>query len=149
MPPRTARSPLPCSSSRPAGCGGPDDGAATDLRRAIERLVAAHRDAVAITAMRKIVEKGVMLGGAVVPERYRARLPLEAAVEFRRLDMAIEHFQKRVAFVLAQLREAQGEAAVDEQRLPARHRMGAHHGVLGVGELDVVAVLGLDPVIVR
>ena len=41
------------------------------------------------------------------------------------------------------------EAAIDVEALLAGHRMGAHDGMLGVGELDVVAVGGLDPVVVR
>src|SRR5690349_8486938 len=93
---------------------------------AIERLVAAHRHAMAVTAMREVVEHRVMLGAAVVPERHRVGLPLEAALELRRLDVAIEHLEQRIAFVLLELRDAQGETTIDVQPLPAGHRMGAH-----------------------
>src|SRR5215510_6100728 len=99
--------------------------AAAASGRPVEGPVAAHRHAMPVPAMREVVEHGVMLGGAVVPEGHRARAPLEAAMQFRRLDMPVEHFKERVAFVLAQLRDAERKAAIDEQRLPAGHRMGA------------------------
>src|SRR5579872_6010427 len=41
------------------------------LGGAIERLVAAHRHAMAVTAMREVVEHRVVLDGAVVPEGHR------------------------------------------------------------------------------
>src|SRR5882724_10819222 len=64
-------------------------------RGAIERLVAAHRDAMSVATMREVVEHRVVLDGAVVPEGHRVRLPLETAMELRRLDVPIEHLQQR------------------------------------------------------
>jgi hypothetical protein len=72
----------------------------------------------------------MVLRAAVVPERDRVRLPLEAAMQFRRLDVAVEHLQYRVALLLAQLHDAGGEGAVDEQCLAPGHRMGADQGML-------------------
>ncbi len=116
---------------------------------AIERLVAADRHPMAVTAVWVIVEHRVMLGAAVVPERHRVRLPLEAALEFRRLDVAVEHFQQRIALVAAELGDAQGEATVDVEPLLSGHRMGADDRMLGIGKLDVVAVGRLDAIVVR
>src|SRR5471032_945862 len=90
-----------------------------------------------------------MLGRAIVPERHRVRPPLEATLEFRRLDVAIEHLEQGVALGLAQLRDPEREAAIDVEPLPAGHRMGAHDRVLGVGEFHLVAVRCLHAIVMR
>ncbi|TMJ63050.1 MAG: glycogen synthase GlgA [Alphaproteobacteria bacterium] len=53
-----------------------------------ERAVALDRDPIAVAALREIVPHRVVLGAAIVPERHRAGLPAEAALEFRRLAMS-------------------------------------------------------------
>ena len=90
-----------------------------------------------VAAVRPVVEHGLVLAAAVVPERHRVLLPLEAAVKLRRLDMAEQHLEQRVAFVALELSDLRREAAVDEQQLALGHRMGADHRVLGLRELLV------------
>src|SRR6185295_4979548 len=48
---------------------------------AIERLVAAHRHAMAVAAVREVVEHRMVLDAAIVPKSHRVGLPLEAALE--------------------------------------------------------------------
>ena len=64
--------------------------------------------------MREIIEQGVMLSGAIVPERDRIRLPMEPAYELRRLAVTIQHLQHRVALVRLELNDPGREALIDE-----------------------------------
>ena len=95
----------------------------------------------AVTHVRVIVERRAVHGAAVVPEGDGVLLPAEAALELRRLAVAHQHLQKRVALVLLQALDALGEAAIDEQALAAGHRMRAHDGMDGLGELLVAALV--------
>src|SRR3954454_14999737 len=91
--------------------------------RLVKRAVALDCDAVAVAALRVIVPHRVVQGAAIVPERDRVRLPAEAAVEFRRLGVAVQHLQEGVAFEAAQALDRGGEVRVDEQRLAAGDRV--------------------------
>src|SRR6185436_6924088 len=83
----------------------------------------------------------MMLGGAVVPEGDRVRPPREAALELRRLAMAVQHLQQSVALVPAQADDVRREVAVDIERLAAGHRMSAHHRVLVAREATLLGLL--------
>src|SRR5678815_904676 len=86
---------------------------------AIEGRVTLDRHAMAVAALRIVVPHRVVLHAAVVPERDRVHLPAEPAVELRRLDVAVEELQHRVALRPRELLDARGEAAVDVERLAA------------------------------
>src|SRR6202043_2868411 len=103
-------------------------------------LVPAHRHTMGIALVGPVIEQGVMLGTPVVPEGDRAYLPTEAAVEFRRLDVPIEHFEDGVALLRLELRDARCEAAVDEQSFAATDRVCAHNWMLMTGKLHVAAL---------
>src|SRR5262249_25900505 len=92
-------------------------------RRPLIRPVAADRDAVAVAPVRVIVPQRMMLGAAVVPERDRVRLPAKAHAELRRLDVAKQHGEDRIALVAAHADDAGGEEAVHEQAFAAGDRM--------------------------
>src|SRR5260221_11715790 len=97
---------------------------------AIERLGALDGDAIAQPLVREVVPHGMMHGGAVVPEGDRVGTPGEAAVQLRRLAVAVEHPEQRIALAAAQPDDVRGEVAVHIERLASRHGMGAHHGML-------------------
>src|SRR6185437_7000939 len=90
--------------------------------------------AMAVPPLREVVPHRVVLDGAIVPECHRVDPPPEAALELRRLDVLVEHAEHRRALVAAELWDAGGEGAVDEERLAAGDRMGADHRVLGLRE---------------
>src|SRR5580692_9098717 len=102
-------------------------GAASSSRRPLPF----HRHPGAGAGMRPVVPHRAVLGAAVVPERDGVLAPAEAALEQRVLHVLIEIIQHRVALVSGDADDVAGEAAVDIKRLLARHRMGAHHRMLG------------------
>lgn len=104
-----------------------------------ERLVAADGDPVSVALVRPVIEDRLMLGAAVVPERNRVPFPLEPAGQFWRLNMLEQECEQRVALGLAQLHDARGEAAIDEQELPAGDGMDAYHRMLEARKLHVAA----------
>src|SRR5262245_7844456 len=106
----------------------------------IEGRVALDRHAMAVPALREVVPHRVVLHATVVPERHRVRLPAEAAVELRRLHVAEEELQDRLALWPRQLLDARGEATVDEEPLAPGDGMRADHGMLGPGE-DLAGVV--------
>ena len=116
---------------RPGACKG----GTGCLARPQERLVAADSDPVAVPAVREVVEHGVVLNAAIVPEGDGVGLPLEAALELRRLDVAIEHLEQGVALVSLELRNAQGEAAIDVEALSAGYRWVRTIGCSALGNL--------------
>src|SRR5581483_4407792 len=99
-----------------------------------ERLVAPDGDAIAQPLVREVIPHSVVHGAAVVPEGDRVGLPDEAALELRRLAVAVEHVEQRVALVPAEAHNARGEVAVDVERLATGHRMRADHRMLGPRE---------------
>src|SRR5260370_12025267 len=112
-------------------------------RRASNRAVALDGDPVARAGVRPIIPHRVVLDAAVVPERDRVLLPAEAALEQRVGHVLVEIAQDAVAFVARDAIDVAGEALVDVERLPAGHRVGADHRVVG----ERVALLVLDAVI--
>src|SRR5436189_2589102 len=96
-----------------------------------ERLVACDGDAISAARMGPIVPHRAMLDAAIVPEGDRVLPPAEAALEQRVLHVLVEIAQHAVALVARHADQMAREAAVDIERLAARHRMGAHHRVLG------------------
>src|SRR5439155_12730326 len=95
------------------------------------RPFALHRHAGAGAGVRPVVPHRTVLGAAVVPERNRVLAPAEAALEQRVLRMLVEIGQDGIALVAGDTDDEAGEAAVDIERLPARHRMGADDRMLG------------------
>src|SRR5215213_1401247 len=83
----------------------------------------------------------MMHGGAIVPEGDRVGLPGEAALEFRRLAVAVEHLQERIALALVQAHDVRGEVAIDVERLAAGDGMRAHHRMLVPGEAALLRLL--------
>src|SRR5688572_22912099 len=77
----------------------------TLLRRGprLEGLVSANCHAMSIALSRIIVPQGVVLDTAIVPERDRVWLPLEAAMQLRCLDVPVEHLKYGGALVPLQL----------------------------------------------
>src|SRR5476651_1329164 len=102
----------------------------TSYSRPQERLVAGHGHAIAQTAVREVIPHRVVHRRAVVPEGDRVGLPGEAALELRRLAVAVEHLEQGIALVFAQAHDVRREVAVDVERLAAGHRMGAHDRML-------------------
>ncbi|MHC2381790.1 hypothetical protein ACVIHA_006188 [Bradyrhizobium liaoningense] len=92
-----------------------------------------------------------MLGAAVVPEGDGVLGPAEAALEQRVLGVLVEISQHRIALVARDAVDVAGEAAVDVERLPARDRMRAHDGMLGMRIRGTVghAVIGVESAIDR
>src|ERR1700710_1942968 len=95
------------------------------------RPLALDRHPRARAGVRPVVPHRAVLGAAVVPERNGVFGPAEAALEQRVFRMLIEIGQHGVALVGGDADDVAGEAAVDVERFPGRHRMGAHHRVLG------------------
>src|SRR5262245_26483851 len=114
----------PCASRR--GARPPD----AEVSGPEERLVAPDRHAVTVAPRRVIVPHRVMLDAAVVPEGDRARLPAEAAVELRRLHVAEQHLEHRLALRARELDDPRGESPIHEQRASPRDGMRADHGML-------------------
>jgi predicted dithiol-disulfide oxidoreductase (DUF899 family) len=92
--------------------------------------VAREGDPVHHAAVAVVVVDRVVLGAAVVPERERADLPLEAAGEFR-LDLVPEEIvEQRRAFLLGHAAKAHGVRDVHVERLAPSFGMYANDGVL-------------------
>src|SRR4029077_20123298 len=108
MPLRSSRS--TCSSAtRAAGeLPPPHRGEGVELSP-IKRAVALDRDPVAVPVLREVVPHRVVLDATVVPERHGIPLPAETALELRRLGMAAQHRQQRVAFEAAEPVDPGGE----------------------------------------
>ena len=96
---------------------------------ASERPVAADGDAVHDAAL-GVVRDRVVLRHAVVPDGEIALPPAEADLELRHAGVLEQVAEHRVALLAGDAEEALGEALVDEQRLAAGDRMGAHDGML-------------------
>src|ERR1041384_5113762 len=94
--------------------------------------LALHRDAGARPGVRPVVPHRPMLRAAIVPERDGVLGPAEAALEQRVLGVLVEVRKNRVALVARDADDVAGEAAVDVERLAARHRMGANDRMLGI-----------------
>src|SRR5580704_6535798 len=73
----------------------------------------------------------MMLGAAIIPESDGVRSPIKTALKFRRLSMAPQHVEQRVAFELVEPVDPLGEFPVHKERLAAGHGMRAHDGMLG------------------
>ena len=80
--------------------------------------------------MRVVIPQRMVLRAAIVPKCDRVGLPVEAAVKFRRLDVATQQVEQRIAFELAEPVDPGREIFIDEERLAAGHRMRAHDRVL-------------------
>src|SRR5215475_13108605 len=90
------------------------------------RRLATHRDAMAVASVRVVVPQRMVLRAAVVPKCDRVRRPLEAHAQIGGLDVPIEHFENRVAFILAQADDVVGEKAINEQAFLTRFGMSAN-----------------------
>src|SRR5580704_8527599 len=114
------------------------------------RPVARHRDAVAGAGVGPVVPHRVVLDAPVVPERDRVLAPAEATLEEGVRHVLVEVAQDAVALVARYAVDIAGEAAVDVERLPPGHRMGAHDRVVGVrvGLLVLNSVIGVLPAVV-
>src|SRR5262245_17944391 len=73
------------------------------------RLLATHRYAMAVASVGVVVPQCMVLRAAVVPKCDRVLHPLEAHAQLGGLDVPIEHFENRVAFILAQADDVGGE----------------------------------------
>src|SRR5258706_3845335 len=114
----------------------------------LDRPVAGEGDAVHHAAMAVVIVDRVVLRAAVVPERERARAPLDTAVEFRLRLVAKKELQERLALLLGHAVEAHGVGGVHVERLAAGLRMRAHDRV-PADELLRLAALLLDSVFAR
>jgi len=76
-----------------------------------------------------IVVHGVVLRAAVIPERQRARAPLEAAGELGPDLVAEKKREQRRAFLFGHAAEAHRVPDVDVQRLAARFRVRTYDRV--------------------
>src|SRR5260370_3952896 len=103
----------------------------------------------AVPHVRVIVERGTVHRATIVPEGDGVPVPTEAALELRRLGVAHQHLQQRVALVLRESLDALGEAAIDEQAFPTRHRVTAHDGLHRLGELLVAPLRGAPTLYLR
>src|SRR5581483_2263014 len=97
----------------------------------LDRPIADDGDALHHSPLRPVVRRGVVLHGAVVPERERARLPSESALVLRDGGLLAEEPQQRLAVRALEADEMAREAAVDEERPPARLRVRADDRMLG------------------
>src|SRR5260370_40262518 len=95
------------------------------------RPLALHGDTRAGAGVGPVVPHRAVLGAAVVPERDRVLDPAEAALEQRIFRVLVEIGQHRIALVSGYADDVTGKTAVDVERLLARHRMVAHHPVIG------------------
>src|SRR5258706_8557258 len=83
---------------------------------AIERLVALHGDAIAQPLVREVVPHRMMHGRAVVPEGDRVGTPGEAAVQLRRLAVAVKQPEQRLPLPSAPPPHVRGAVWGDTQR---------------------------------
>src|SRR6266850_685128 len=113
------------------------------------RPLALHRHPRAGAGVRPVVPHRAVLGAAVVPEGDGVFGPAEAALEQRIFGVLVEIGQHGVALVAGNACYEAGEAAVDVERLPARHRMRAHDRMFGARIVRTVgdAVIGIEPAI--
>src|SRR6267154_3721073 len=113
------------------------------------RPFALHRHARAGAGVRPVVPHRTVLDAAIVPEGDSVFGPAEAALEQRIFRVLAEIVQYRVALVAGDADDVAGKAAVDIERLLARHRMGTHHRVLGarIGWVFGNAVVRIEPAI--
>ena len=72
-----------------------------------------------------------MLGTTVIPDCYRAWLPLKAALKLRLFEVLKKHLEYSIALMLGELDDPSGEDAVYKQQLAPANRMGAHHRMFG------------------
>ena len=77
--------------------------------------------------LRQIIRVGVVLRHAVIPDRHVIFLPAPAHLKLRFGDVSKQEVQQSVALFRRQVDDPRGEAFIDEQRLPAADRVGAHH----------------------
>src|SRR3954451_15433777 len=101
----------------------------------VKRPIAADRDAVSVTAMWVVVVYRPMLRAAIVPQRNRVGFPVKTALEFGLLEVPQQVFEDRRPLIGRQADNARRKTAIDEQRLAAGHRVGAHDWVFGVRQL--------------
>src|SRR6266481_3470154 len=95
------------------------------------RPLALDGDAGAGAGMRPVIPHRPVLGAAVVPERDRVFAPAEAALEQRVFRVLVEIGENGITLVARDANDVTRKTAIDIERLLARHRMGAHHGMLG------------------
>ena len=76
------------------------------------RFLAAHRDAVAEARLGEVIPQRIVLGAAVVPEGDRVRLPAEAALEQRVLQVLVEIAQDAGTLVVGDADDMAREEAV-------------------------------------
>src|SRR5439155_5856721 len=96
-----------------------------------------------------VVPHRAVLGAAVVPERDGVLGPAETALKQRVFRMLVEIGQHGIALVARDADDKARKAAVDVERLLARHRMRAHHRMLGTRIFYPIgdAVIGIEPAI--
>src|SRR3984893_15061720 len=96
------------------------------------RAVAVDGDAMHDSLLAMVIVDGVVLDAAIVPERDRVRTPAESAGELRTRRVAIEVIEEGCALRFGHVRKANGECAVDKQRLAAGLRVGSNDRVLNL-----------------
>src|SRR5437868_8340602 len=113
------------------------------------RPLALHRHAGAGAGVRPVIPHRAVLGAAVVPEGDRVFAPAEAALEQWIFRVLVEIGENSIALVLGDADDVTRKAAVDIERLLARHRMDADHRMLGarIGGLIGDAVIGVEPAV--
>src|SRR6185436_70066 len=99
---------------------------ARSLSTRSDRPVAFDGHPAAGACLRVVVPKRLMLDAAVVPEGNRMGLPAEPHLEFLPGAELAQEIQDRAALFSRQAVDVSGEFAVDVQRLPLRHRVGAN-----------------------
>lgn len=65
----------------------------------------------------RVIDNGVMLRAAIVPKRNRVLTPAKAALEFGFVNVAIEKFEQRIAFIVVEFFEMRREVAIDKEYL--------------------------------
>src|SRR6185437_12358151 len=80
--------------------------------------------------MGKIVPHGVMLDRAVIPKSQRIGVPAYAALKLdMALEVSVEEFEERVAFLGRELVDARRETAIDEEHLLSAVGVTGDHGM--------------------
>src|SRR5271166_608045 len=93
------------------------------------RVAALHLHAVAGAHVGPVVPDRLVVRAAVIPERDRMRGPAETAGPLRLVAMIDQEPQHTLAFKPRQFVDVGGEVLIDEDHLPAGHRMTRDDGV--------------------
>ena len=97
----------------------------------IKRLCTLHRHTLHGPGLRKEIRQRPMLRTAIIPERDRVFLPMEANLKLRRFNVLDEKIEQTAGFRTLQFLDAGGENTIDEQSLPPGFRMGTYQRMLG------------------